>query len=156
MTEVTNNEHMKEHFWKELAKSPYVMLQLDADPDTAAPMTAQLDKDANSAIWFFAGHDSRWAELGPVTAGYASKGHEVFARFHGVLSKETDQAVFDAMWSNTVSAWFPQGKPSALLVRMDLGDASIWDPQMGPIAVAKMKLGMDVTKDVKPKIETSL
>lgn len=156
MTEALTNEQMKLDFWKEMAKSPYVLLQLDEDSDSVAPMTAQLDKDANSAIWFFTGHDNRFATLGPATAGYASKGHELFARFHGVLSKESDQAVFDAHWSNTVAAWFPEGKESALMLRMDLGDASIWDPKMGALTVAKMKFGMDVTTDVPDKIETTL
>jgi hypothetical protein len=48
-----NPAELKEKFWKELAHSPFVMLQLDADPESAAPMTAQLDKHANHAIWFF-------------------------------------------------------------------------------------------------------
>ena len=41
---------LKEKFWSAMTQSSLVMLQLDGDQDSAAPMTAQLDKDANSAI----------------------------------------------------------------------------------------------------------
>ncbi len=146
-----NPEALREKFWKAMSSSPYVMLQLDDDADSAAPMTAQLDKDAESAIWFFTSRDNRFAKLGGATATFSSKGHDVFARFHGVLAEETDRAVLDKHWNNFVAAWFPGGKdaPNLLFLRMDLGDASIWAGELGLIATAKMALGMDITDDVK-------
>ena len=140
---------LKDKFWKTLSDSPFVMLQLDADPDTAAPMTAQLDKDANHAIWFFTSQDNRFAAGGPATVTYSGKGHELHARFAGVLSEETDAARKDAMWNNFVAAWFPEGKDSALMLRMDLGDASIWSAEMGVFNTAKMMLGMNVRDDMQ-------
>lgn len=154
-----NPQELKDKFWKELAGSPYVLLQLDSDPDSAAPMTASLDKDANSAIWFFTGRDSRWAELGAATATYAAKGHDLFARFNGTLTEETDRARLDKQWSNFVEAWFPGGKddPNLLFVRMDLGDASIWSGELGLLATAKMALGMPIKDEVAGKhVETVL
>ncbi len=142
-------EELKRKFWKTLSDSPFVMLQLDADPDSAAPMTAQLDKDANHAIWFFTSPDNRFAALGPATATYSGKGHELYARFAGALTEETDQGIKDAMWNNFVEAWFPAGKASALMLRMDLGEASIWSGEMGAINTAKMMLGMNVRDDIK-------
>ena len=142
-------EELKQKFWKTLSDSPFVMLQLDADPDSAAPMTAQLDKDANHAIWFFTNPDNRFAAMGPVTATYSGKGHELYARFAGALTEETDQGIKDAMWNNFVEAWFPAGKASALMLRMDLGQASIWSGEMGAINTAKMMLGMNVRDDIK-------
>ena len=144
-----NPEELKEKFWKTLSASPFVMLQLDADPDSAAPMTAQLDKDANHAIWFFTSHDNRFATQGPATANYSGKGHELFARFAGTLTEETDTARKDSMWNNFVEAWFPEGKDSALMLRMDLADASIWSGEMGVLNTAKMALGMNVREDMK-------
>ena len=144
-----NSEELKEKFWKKLSASPFVMLQLDADPDSAAPMTAQLDKDANHAIWFFTSPDNRFAAMGPATATYSGKGHELHARFAGNLVEETDQARKDAMWNNFVEAWFPEGKASALMLRMDLADASIWSGEMGVFNTAKMMLGMNVRDDMK-------
>lgn len=152
-------EKMKKDFWKAMSHSPFVMLQLDADADSAAPMTAQLDKDADSAIWFFTYRDNRFAAAGPATATFADKGHDLFARFHGVLTEETSRERLDKQWSKQVEAWFPEGKddPRLLMLRMDLGDASIWSAELGALATAKMLLGVDVTKDVKGnKLETSL
>ncbi|MDT0576674.1 pyridoxamine 5'-phosphate oxidase family protein [Croceicoccus sp. F390] len=154
-----NAEELRHAFWKDLADSPFVMLQLDDDPDTAAPMTAQLDKDANSAIWFFTYKDNRFAEKGAATATFASKGHDLFARFHGRLVEETSRERLEKEWSNTVEAWFPNGRndPKLLMLRMDLGEASIWSGKLGPFTTAKMLLGMDITDDVKGgKADTSL
>ena len=150
---------LKETFWHEMAGSSYVMLQLDADHASAAPMTASLDKHANHAIWFFAGRDSRWAQQGAATATYASKGHDLFARFAGTLSEETDRARLDKQWSNFVEAWFPGGKddPNLLFLRMDLGDAEIWSGELGALATAKMALGMTIRDEVAGKhVETAL
>lgn len=142
-------QELKDKFWKNLASDRTVMLQLDADPDSAAPMTAQTDKDANSAIWFFTNPDNRFASGGAATATFVSKGHDTYARFSGTLTEETSQERKDALWNNFVEAWFPEGKDSALLLRMDLGDASIWAGELGAINTAKMFLGMNVRDDVK-------
>lgn len=127
------------------------MLQLDADPDSAAPMTASLDRDANHAIWFFTSRDTRFAATGPATATFTSKGHDLFARFHGVLSEEAGRERLDKQWSNFVEAWFPGGKddPNLLMLRMDLGGASIWAGELGLVGTAKMALGLDVRGDVE-------
>ena len=142
---------LKHKFWEAMVDSGFVMLQLDSDPDTAAPMTASLDSEADSAIWFFASRTSRYAAMGPATATYASKGHDLFARFHGHLSEETSHERLDKQWSNMVEAWFPAGKtdPDLLFLRMDLGHASIWHGELGLFGAAKMLLGMDVRNEVK-------
>ena len=154
-----NAQDLKDKFWNEMAGSSFVMLQLDAEPGSAAPMTASLDKHANHAIWFFAGRDSHWATQGAATATYASKDHDLFARFAGILTEETDQARLDKQWSNFIEAWFPGGKtdPNLLFLRMDLGDAEIWSGELGALATAKMMLGMDVRDAVAGKhVETAL
>jgi len=150
---------LRNDFWEAFADSPYVMLQLDADPASAAPMTAQLDKDANRAIWFFTSRDNRFAAMGPATAMFAAKGHDLFARFAGTLVEETSRERLDKQWSNFVEAWFPGGKddPNLLMLRMDLGDASIWSGELGTLTTAKMALGMDVRDEVGGKqVETTL
>ncbi len=152
-------DEIKEKFWKSMADSSFVMLQLDGDSKTAVPMTAQLDKDANSSIWFFTQKNSSFAKLGPVTATLESKGHDLFARFHGNLAVETSQERFDQFWNNFVAAWYDGGKedPDILFLRMDLGDAEIWDGDMSLLNVAKMALGMNVHDDAEKKhTETSL
>ena len=145
-----NAAELKSKFWHAMQSSAFVMLQLDADPDTASPMTAQLDKEADSAIWFFTNVQNRFAELGAVTATFTSKGHDVFARFHGTLAHETSRARLDKQWSNFVEAWFPGGKedPNLIMLRMDLGEATIWGGT-GLLTTAKMAMGLDVRDDVK-------
>lgn len=154
-----NAADLKEKFWKSMVDSPFIMLQLDSDPASAVPMTAQLDKDADSAIWFFSQKNSSFAKLGPVTATLEGKGHDIFARFRGNLSIETSQERFDQFWNNFVEAWYDGGKtdPDILFLRMDLGDAEIWNGDLGILNTAKMALGMTVHEDAKKQhAETTL
>lgn len=148
-----NPDELKKKFWKALADSSFLFLQRSGDSSTAVPMSPQLDKDANSAIWFFTHTNSAFAALGPVTATFESKGHDLFARFDGVLSQETSQERFDQFWNNFVEAWYDGGKtdPDLLFLRMDLGDAEIWDGDMSLLNVAKMALGMNVHEDAEKK-----
>jgi general stress protein 26 len=152
-----NAAELKAKFWHAMENSAFVMLQLDADPDTAAPMTAQLDKEAHSAIWFFASAHSRFAEMGPATATFSAKGHDLFARFHGNLVRETSRERLDKQWSNVVEAWFPGGKddPNLLMLRMDLGDATIWAGGMDLLTWSKMAMGLDVRDAVKGEHATT-
>jgi general stress protein 26 len=146
-----NAAELKTEFWHAMEDSAYVMLQLDTDADTVSPMTAQLDRDANSAIWFFTSKQSKYAQLGAVTATFSSKSHKLFAKFHGNLVVETSQERLDKQWSNYVEAWFPGGKqdPDLLMLRMDLGEATIWGGGTDLLTTAKMAMGMDVRDDVK-------
>lgn len=137
---------LRQKFWKALDASPFVMLERCGDTDSAAPMTALLDPAADSAIWFFTRRDGPFAPLGPALALFAAKGHDLFARFEGTLSEETSLERRDHFWSNVTEAWFPAGKddPALLMVRMDLGEARLWDAELGLAASTKMMLGMDV------------
>ncbi len=139
-------DELKTKFWKALADSPFLFLQLDGQPDTAVPMSPQLDKDANSAIWFFTQTKSAFRALGPVTATFKEKDHGIYARFKGTLVEETSRERFDQFWNNFVAAWYDEGKndPDILFLRMDLGEAEIWNGDMGLLNTAKMALGMNV------------
>ena len=77
-----NPVELRKQFWHAMENSPFVMLQLDADTDSAAPMTAQLDRTADHAIWFFTSSTNRFAAMGPATATFSSKGHDVFVIAH--------------------------------------------------------------------------
>ncbi|WAT18231.1 pyridoxamine 5'-phosphate oxidase family protein [Aurantiacibacter sp. MUD11] len=144
-------DELKTGFWKALDDSPFLFLQLDSAPENAVPMTAQLDKDADSAIWFFTTKDHCLANGGPATATFAGKGHEMFARFSGTLREETSRERLDKQWSKVVEAWFPGGKddPNLLMLRMDLGQAEIWNSDLGFIDNAKMLMGFDMREDAK-------
>lgn len=155
-----NPEELKQKFWKALADSSYLFLQRSGESDTAVPMSPQLDKDASSAIWFYTHTKSAFAQMGPVTATFQSKGHDMFARFDGTLVKETSQERFDQFWNNFVEAWYDGGKddPDILFLRMDLGNAEIWDGDIGMLNTAKMALGVYVEDEAEERHvkETSL
>mgnify|MGYP003651384663 FL=1 len=53
MTHAIQADEIREEFWESIADSPFVMIALDSERKHSIPMRAQLDKDANSAIWFF-------------------------------------------------------------------------------------------------------
>lgn len=143
---MTDTRKLKQKFWTTLADSPFVFLQLDRGPHAAVPMTAQLDKDADRAIWFFTSRTGPFAAGGPATATLAGKGHDLFARFTGTLSEETDARRIDEEWSPAIEAWFPGGRdnPDLLLLRMDLGQAEIWNADLGLLDTTKMLLGFDM------------
>lgn len=152
-------DQLKEKFWRALADSPYLFLQRDGVDNSAVPMSPQLDKDADSAIWFFTHRNSTFAALGAATATFQSKDHDLFARFHGRLSVEADPARFEQFWNNFVAAWYDGGKddPDLLFLRMDLGEAEIWDGEMGLLNTARMALGITVHEEAaKRHTETAL
>lgn len=148
---MTSTHDLKQKFWKSLADSPFVFLELDADPKTAVPMTAQLDKDANGTIWFITTKDHVFSNAGPATATFAAKGHDMFARFSGTLREETSRERLDKQWSQVVEAWFPGGKddPNLLMLRMDLGEAEIWNSDLGFVDNAKMLFGFNVREEAR-------
>lgn len=154
-----NTEKLKTKFWTELADSPLLFLQLNADAASAVPMRAHLDRNANHAIWFFVASDHHLAAQGPVTGTFASKDHSLFARFQGNLTEETDQERRQKHWGNDVESWFPGGldSPAVTMLRMDLGAAEIWDHDLGILANAKAAFGMDLRADAaKHHTETAL
>ena len=148
-----NPDELKTKFWKALADSPFLFLQLDGQSATAVPMSPQLDKDANSSIWFFTHTKSDFAKLGAATATFEGEDHKMFARFHGKLTKETSQERFDQFWNNFVEAWYDGGKddPEIVFLRMDLGDAEIWDGDLGLLNTAKMALGQTVRDEAEER-----
>lgn len=154
---MSDMHELKQKFWKALADSPYTFLQLDAAPTTAVPMTATLDRDADSAIWFFTKKDHALAAGGSATATFVGKGHQMFARFGGTLVAEHSRDRLDRQWSSQIEAWYPQGKqdPNLLLLRMDLGRAEIWNADLGVIDEVKMMLGFDVRGEAKDEHTTT-
>ena len=153
-----NADELKHTFWKAFASSPFCFLERKAQPGDAVVMTAQLDKDANSAIWFFTRKDHHLAQMGPAFVTYAGKDNQIFARIEGTLVEETSRERLDEMYGTITDAWF-DGKddPNLLMLRFDLGSAEIWNSDLGMINNAKMLMGMDVTEEAKENhVETTL
>ncbi len=148
---MSTTEDLKHQFWTALAASPFVFLQHNGQPDSAVPMTAQLDRDAHAAIWFFTRKDHPLAPGGPATATFAAKDNQLFARLSGYLAPETRREKIDQHWSRVIESWFPGGKddPNLLMLRMDLDEAEIWNSDLGLIDNVKMLLGFDVKQDAR-------
>lgn len=153
-----NADELKEKFWKAFADSPFCFLERTAQPDGAVVMTAQLDKDADSAIWFFTTKDHHLAKMGPAIATFAGKDNQIFARIEGTLTEETSRDRLDKQWSRITDAWF-DGKddPKLIMLRMDLDSAEIWNSDLGLINTAKMLMGQDVREEAKEQhVEAAL
>lgn len=137
------DKDIRETFWKAFADSPYIMMRLESSSEHAEPMTAQLDRDAHHAIWFFLKRDNRIAAGGAANGQVQTKGHDVFASITGVLVEETDPSIRDQQWSNVVEAWFPDGKndPDVLMLRFDIKDSEVWTSDMSITGKLKMVTG---------------
>ena len=131
---------IREEFWKAMADSPFIMLGLNADSEYSEPMTAQLDKDADSEFWIFTTKNNRVAKGGPATAQFSSKDHKVFACISGTLKIETNTAVIDKFWSKQVDSWYKLGRtdPSLHVLRFELNDAEIWTQHPGITGMFKL------------------
>jgi general stress protein 26 len=140
------DKDIRETFWKAFQASPFIMIKLDGAPGHAEPMTAQLDKDAHHAVWFFAKRDNRIAGGGKAMGQVMTKGHDVFACIDGTLVEETDTAIREKHWNNAVEAWFPQGKqdPSVVLLRFDIADGEVWTSDIGLKGAFKLLTGKPI------------
>ena len=93
------------------------------------------------------------------TATFIGKGHQMFARFTGTLTEETSEERLDKQWNQIIEAWFPGGKddPDLLMLRMDLGNAEIWNSDLGFVDNVKMLMGFDSRDEAKEEhTETAL
>jgi len=140
------DKDIRETFWKSFQPSPFIMIKLEGAAGHAEPMTAQLDKDAHHAVWFFAKRDNRIAAGGKAMGQVATKGHDVFACIDGTIVEETDPALRDQHWNNAVEAWFPDGKqdPSVVMLRFDIEDGEVWTADIGLKGVFKLLTGKPI------------
>ncbi|CAN5346648.1 pyridoxamine 5'-phosphate oxidase family protein [soil metagenome] len=150
---MTSETEIKTRFWRELEQSPFLMVGLEAGHTHSLPMTAQLDKNANHAFWFYTTKDNRLAPGGSAMAQFAGKDHALFACINGTLVAETDPAVIDRYWTKEVAAWYPGGRsdPNLLMLRFDLGEAEIWLSDISLKGIFRMIAGKPVAEDMKGK-----
>ena len=149
MNYADNIDELKEEFWESMAASPFVMVGLMDQNAHSVPMTAQLDKDANSAIWFYTSRGNRLVKGGRAMMQFAAKGHDMFACISGTITEETNQAIIDKHWGNAVEAWYEKGRqdPDMIMLRMDLGTAEIWEADASLKGMFKMITGKTMDGD---------
>lgn len=149
MTDKQANEdpaEVRKRMWKKMEDSPFVMIGLTGSNEHSEPMTAQLDKHADSEFWFYTSKDNRIAPGGPAMAQFVSKDHKLFACIRGTLVEETDPAVIDKYWSNQTEAWFDGGRndPKLKMMRFELDDAEIWEGDQSITGLFKMLTGQTI------------
>lgn len=143
------DKETRETFWKAFEDSPFIMMKLEGAQGHSEPMTAQLDKDAHHAIWFFCKRDNRIAPGGKAMGQVATKGHDVFACISGNIVEETDRSIREAQWNRVVESWFPNGKddPSVLMLRFDIADSEVWVADISIKGKLKMMTGQPIESD---------
>jgi general stress protein 26 len=145
-------------FWKSLKSDRTFMLGLTGElTGDAQPMTANMEQDESGPIWVFTSKDTDFAHaLGPAAhlaiGQFASKGHDLFATFHGELVVNQDRAVINRLWNPFIAAWY-SGKddPKLLLLRFDVSHAHIWLNETSLFAGVKVMFGADPKNDHKDK-----
>lgn len=157
MTEDLNERDMKERLFAELERARFGMLGLSHSDKHFQPMTLFTDTEKGQ-LWFFSPDNSELAK----TIGdegkdamfiLTSDDHSVHACIggHAVLSHDPDR--IDRYWTESVEAWFPEGKddPHLTLIRMDLSDAEMWLTDISPTRYA-LELGKANAIGRKPDV----
>jgi general stress protein 26 len=150
-------------FWSALESSPFLMLGLPAQVTHSQPMTAQFE-DRHGPIWFYGSRSSRLVEglssTNDAMAQYVGEGHKVFACIAGMLTIDNNPAIIDKFWSNSVEAWYEQGKsdPDLVMLRFDPSSIEVWQADMTLMGKLKMMFGGTMSsKDLEGKhVETAL
>lgn len=150
-------------FWSALESSPFLMLGLPAQVAHSQPMTAQFE-DRHGPIWFYGSRSSRLVEglssTNDAMAQYVGEGHKVFACIAGMLTIDNNPAIIDKFWSNSVEAWYEQGKsdPDLVMLRFDPSSIEVWQADMTLMGKLKMMFGGTMSsKDLEGKhVETAL
>jgi general stress protein 26 len=96
------------------------------------PMYTQEMKD-DGVLWFFTGGGSgKASEINSdahVNLGYADPPGNVYVAVcgRGVITR--DKSKIDELWSDTLTAWFPEGKddPNIALLKVEIESAEYWD-----------------------------
>lgn len=150
---MTDDHEIRDRFWRELAESPFLMVGLVGSRAHSLPMTAQLDRHADHAIWFYTTRDCRLAAGGPAMAQFASKDHYLFACTDGHLVEERDPAVIRRYWSSEVADWYKGGMddPNLLMLRFDLGKAEIWRADVSISGMFRMLFGGHARDELRHK-----
>jgi general stress protein 26 len=133
---MTETEYkLESRLWKALKDDRTVMLGLaGVEEGHSQPMTAQIlhDEDERGPIWFFTSTDSdlvkALTDSHRAVVHFSSKGHDLFASLHGMLTLDNNRQVIDQLWNSFIAAWYEGGKddPKLQLLRLDPERAQVW------------------------------
>lgn len=156
---MTDDADIRARFWRALHSDRTVMLGLQGGGAAPRPMTVMAEDDADHGpLWIFTSKETELGEAVQVTTEafftFASKGHDVFATVHGLLSPHTDSRMVEKLWNPFVAAWYPEGQddPTLLLLRFDPSQAEMWLNGSSLVAGLKMLLGADPKQDYQDHV----
>lgn len=117
-----------------------MMTTIEAGGALSTQPMANLKADRAGIVWFFTEKDGAAArnidERGKVSLAYAGSGE--YVAVSGTGSVVDDRAKIDALWTDFMSAWFPEGKddPNLVLLRIDLETGEYWTYPSAPLSMA--------------------
>jgi general stress protein 26 len=141
----TAAEDSREKVW-ELIKDIKVAMLVTMDEQGhhyARPMVAQ-EPDEHHDLWFFTSIDSpkiREIETNPeVLLSYADPGDNAYVSISGRAHVVQDRAKIHELWSESLKAWWPDGKddPDLALICVTPESAEYWD---GPASTVVQAFG---------------
>jgi general stress protein 26 len=151
-------DELEARFWKALKSDMTMMLGLVGVAEGhTRPMTALLDGD-KGPIWFFTSGENEVADKAGTgaraVATFTSKGHDLFAAVHGLVSVGNDRAMIDRLWNRFIAAWFEGGKddPTLRLLRFDPDEAEIWLDGSSVLAGLRVLFGSNPQEDYKQNV----
>lgn len=107
----------------------------------ARPMAAQ-ERDSMDQLWFFTSVDSGKVReiIGnpAVLLSYSCPEDNNYVSFSGEAAIVRDRSKIDALWSESLKAWFPKGKddPDIVLICVTPHSAEYWDMPSGAFVQA--------------------
>ena len=147
---MTDRCELIEEFWEALDASPYLMIGLPTQDAHSEPMNVVFDKDYTNALFIYTSTDNRlvqgMAQSPYAMAQFASKGHDFFACLRGKLSRVTNAEIIDRFWSNSVEAWYEDGRddPKLAMLRFDIEDVEMWESDMSATGLFKLLTGTPI------------
>jgi general stress protein 26 len=135
MTHHLSEAEVQDRLWKAIDDHHTGMLGVTGDGHHFQPMTAFVERAANT-LWFFTRKDTDLARA--VNGGEASfifLDRKLQACIDGRLTLAHDPDRIDRYWNVHVAAWYPDGKedPMLTLLRLDVTEAAVWIAEGGPL-----------------------
>jgi len=115
-----------------------ILTTIEKDGSLHSRPMANQKADRNGSIWFFTEKDGGVAaniRSNPVVSlGYAGTG--AYATVGGAAELVDDRVKIDELWSESVKAWFPNGKddPNLTLLRVDPDIGEFWAFPSAPVS----------------------
>ena len=110
-----------------------MLTTMEADGDFHTRPMATHEMDPDGTMWFFTYDNSnKVAEIRQherVSLAFSDPGSELYVSTTGTAEVVKDRAKIDALWSDFLKTWFPNGKddPNVALLKVSIHAGEFWD-----------------------------